>query len=226
MSIDFNRFKTCPQICSYCYVDVIEKIRPAYKEKLDENTTLVNENPKNFGNLLNIEYKKLRNSKNKDYERLDKLPVRVYGSGDYVPIHFEWMEIVEFKFYIISKSLTLKHFRQEIDKLLKLNNLTNIVLSFDNENINNYENVKDLTETDRITFAYTGVADDFNKIKDNYKFSIFFNISNKNIEKQKSKYIKQQCPCDSGLLESKRSCTYCNKCWRSSVTKQPEWNNV
>ena len=112
-----------------------------------------------------------------------------------------------------------------IDPLLKLENLTKIVLSFDNQNMNTYSHVRDYLNKDKIGFAYTGMADDFNLIKtQGYKFTIFFNISNKKVEKEKSRRIKEQCPCDSGLLAHDKSCSFCNKCWRSSVTKQRDWN--
>lgn len=57
---------------------------------------------------------------------------------------------VEFKFYIISKTLTLKHMESELNKLLNLNNLTKIILSFDNDNLTNYESCKHLFKKIRL----------------------------------------------------------------------------
>lgn len=226
LSIDFDRISTCPQICSYCYVGNMERIYPTYKAKIERNANLAKENPGNFAEQLNNEYGQLRKSKSKNYLNLNKLPVRVYGSGDYHPIHYKWMEKVEFKFYIISKTLTLKHMESELNKLLNLNNLTKIILSFDNDNLTNYESCKHLFKKDKIGFAYTGLADNFNNVKKDYAFDIFFNISDKKVEKEKSKLIKEQCPCDSGMLAHAESCTVCNKCWRSSVTGKKNWNKV
>ena len=225
LSIDFDRFKTCPQICKYCYVGNMERIYPAYKQKIERNENWAKEKPDNFAKQLNLEYEKLRKSKAKNYKRLNKLPVRVYGSGDYHPIHHEWMKKVDFKFYIISKTLSLSHMHDELKKLLKLKNLTKVILSFDSTNLINYEKCKQFLKTDKIGFAYTGMADEFNVVKTTgYTFDIFFNISDKKIEKEKSRLIKEQCPCDSGLLAHAESCSKCNKCWRSSVTSSPDWN--
>jgi hypothetical protein len=205
----------------------MERIYPAYKEKIERNVNWAKDNPDNFAKQLNLEYKKLRKSKSKIYRRLDKLPVRVYGSGDYHPIHYNWMEKVEFKFYIISKTLSLPHMHGELEKLLKLKNLTKVTLSFDEENLKNYESNKKFFKMDKINFAYTGMADEFNNVKSKgYKFDIFFNISDKKIEQAKSRLIKEQCPCDSKALPHAESCSVCNKCWRSTVTKQTGWNNI
>lgn len=83
LSIDFDRISTCPQICSYCYVGNMERIYPTYKAKIERNANLAKENPGNFAEQLNNEYGQLRKSKSKNYLNLNKLPVRVYGSGDY-----------------------------------------------------------------------------------------------------------------------------------------------
>jgi len=227
LSIDFDRFATCPTICSYCYVGNMERIYPAYKEKIERNVNWAKDNPDNFAKQLNLEYRKLRKSRAKSFRRLNKLPVRVYGSGDYHPIHYEWMKKVEFKFYIISKTLTLPHMHDELRKLLKLKNLTKICLSFDEYNLENYKSNKKFSKRDKINFAYTGMADEFNGVKSNgYHFNIFFNISGKKIEQAKSRTIQEQCPCDSKSLAHAESCSVCNKCWRSSVTKQKHWNNI
>jgi len=206
-------------------VGQLEKIYKAYKPKIEKNEKLAKDNPSLFAKRLNDEYNKLIKSKAKNYARLDKLPVRIYGSGDFKPHHLHFLKQLKFKFYIISKNITQRHMTMFIDPLLKLENLTKIVLSFDNQNMNTYSHVRDYLNKDKIGFAYTGMADDFNLIKtQGYKFTIFFNISNKKVEKEKSRRIKEQCPCDSGLLAHDKSCSFCNKCWRSSVTKQRDWN--
>jgi len=227
LSVDFDRFTTCPQICNYCYVGNMERIYPAYKQKIERNANWAKDNPDNFAETLNNEYKKLRKSDAKIFKNLEKLPVRIYGSGDYHPIHFKWLEKLEFKFYIISKSLTNAILEKELEKLLELKNLTKITLSFDAENIHNYFKCLKFFGKDKINFAYTGIADDFNVLKlKGYEFNIFFNISDKKIEQEKSRKIKEQCPCDSKLIEHNESCTKCNKCWRSSITKQSGWNTI
>jgi hypothetical protein len=197
----------------------MERIYKAYSTKIDKNYNWALSNPAEFAAQLNNEYWKLRNSKAKTWKRLNKLPVRIYGSGDYIPGHYNFLKDLNFKFFIISKTLTLKTMAFQIQALLELTNLTTIVLSFDADNIQNYDNVKHLFNTDRIKFAYTGMPDEFNTIKAQYSFNIFFNIGNKNVDKQKSRNHKEQCPCDSGLLAHNESCSYCNKCWRSSISK-------
>jgi hypothetical protein len=204
----------------------MERIYPSYKKKIEVNENWAKTKPDNFANQLNNEYGKLRKSKAKTIQGIEKLPVRVYGSGDYHPIHYEWMKRVNFKFYVISKTLTMSHMHEELNKLLKLKNLTKVILSFDETNLTNYQlNIKYIGK-DKIGFAYTGMADEFNMVKEQkYKFDIFFNISDKKVERAKSALIKEQCPCDSGVLAHDKSCTKCSKCWRSSVTREHNWNN-
>jgi hypothetical protein len=204
----------------------MERIYPAYKAKIENNVNWAKDNPENFAAQLNTEYRKHRKSKAKNYSRLEKLPVRAYGSGDYHPVHYEWMKKVNFKFFIISKTLTFPHMHKELRKLLKLKNLTKVCLSFDQHNLENYRINKKFFKKDKINFTYTGMADEFNAVKlQKYDFNIFFNISDKKIEKEKSRAIKEQCPCDSGILVHAKSCSICNKCWRSSVTKR-NWNTI
>jgi hypothetical protein len=151
--------------------------------------------------------------------------VRIYGSGDFVPEHLNWIPLLEFRYFIISKSLVTAKLYEYIEKLLCLTNLTKIILSIDNQNLHEYEHVKHLYGTDRIGFAYTGLADDYAQLKaDGLITNIFFNISQKKVEKVKSRLIKEQCPCDSGALAHNKSCSFCNKCWRSSLTRGKIWN--
>jgi len=224
LSVDFDRFTTCSVICDYCYVGQMEKIYPAYKGKTERNDRWARSDHKDFAQTLNAEYGKACKSKSKPMERLSKLPVRIYGAGDYIPVHYKFMKNLGFKFYIISKSLTEPNLITHIDKLTQLDNLTTICLSFDNDNLQNHEALKHRFKTDKIKFTYTGYADDFNQLKNRYNFDIFFNISSKKVEQAKSRLIKEQCPCDSGALAHAKSCSKCSKCWRSTITKGKEWN--
>ena len=227
LSIDFDRITTCNQICDYCYVENLERIYPAYWDKMKRNSNWATTKPKTFAQQLNTEYSKLRNSKAKNYKRLDKLPVRIYGSGDYIPKHFKFLQALNFKFYIISKNLTNAAMHKEIDKLLELANLTKILLSFDNQNIANYAAVQNYRSRSDTAYAFTGISDDCSRwLKEGYNFDVFFTIGSTKIEREKAQKIKAQCPCDSGLLAHKKSCTYCTKCWRSNKTRDKTWNNL
>ncbi len=223
ISLDFERTSTCSQICTYCYVKNTERMYKSYLPKITENAEFAIKDPALFAETLNNEYRKLINSKQKITEGLHKLPVRLYGSGDYIKEHYEFIKLLDFNFYIISKNLTLNSYQSELLKVSNLPNLTNILLSFDSQNISNYTDVSNFVKQNNITkykFAFTGLADEFTTIKQTYPvWNIFFNISEKNIEKDKSKLIREQCPCDSGALSSEKSCTKCSKCWRSSTVK-------
>lgn len=206
----------------------MENIYPAYLAKIQRNNSWAKDNPDNFARQLTTEYRKRRKSKSKKLERLEKLPVRIYGSGDYISEHYNFLSLVEFNFYIISKSLTMKEMQSDLKALLKLETLTRVVLSFDNENIKNYDNVKHLYRTDRIQFAFTGDKEDwilqteFNK----RKFGIFFNIGRKKEDIAFNKKTKESCPALAGKLEHNKACSHCNRCWRSSKTKAPDWNYI
>ena len=227
LSVDFDRFKTCPQICDYCYVGNLERIYPAYKEKLTRNTEWAHKNPIEFADTLNREYMKYRKSKSVKFDRLDKLPARIYGSGDFIPEHLEFMKKLDFKFYIISKSLTDPAWKGYLDELIKLPNLTKVILSLDNQNINNASYTETYYGKDKFGIAYTGEVDDFAKLKqDGLITTIFFNISNKKADMLKSRDHVEQCPCDTGRLAHNKACSFCSKCWRSSVTKTRGWNLI
>ena len=220
LSVDFNRDKTCSQICSYCYVENMERIYPAYSNKINSNYEWALKDANSFASQLNTEYWKLRNSKAKNWKRLHKLPVRIYGSGDYIPTHYNFLSQLTFKFFIISKTLTLKTMKFQVDQLHAVKNLASIVYSFDKDNLKNYKYIHaSYFGKDRCKLAFTGMPDDFKLLlEQGYKFDIFFNISGKQIELQKSRNFKEQCPCDSGVLAHAESCSHCNKCWRSSVS--------
>jgi len=228
LSIDFDRITTCNQICDYCYVENLERIYPAYWNKMKRNSNWATTKPKTFAQQLNTEYGKLRNSKAKQYLRLNRLPVRIYGSGDYVSKHYQFLKELTFKFYIISKNLTGANMHQELEKLLQLENLTNVLLSFDNQNIlANYKVAQSYRSHSNISFAFTGLSEDCsNWLKEGYLFDIFFTIGRTKEERLKARNIKAQCPCDSGLLAHNESCTYCNKCWRSKATRGKTWNKI
>jgi hypothetical protein len=204
----------------------MENIYPAYLAKIQRNNSRVKDNPDNFARQLTTEYQKRRRSRSKKMRRLEKLPVRIYGSGDYIPEHYEFMRQVEFNFYVISKSLTMESMASELEKLRKLPNLTRIVLSFDNQNIKNYENVKHLYKTDGIQFAFTGTGEDWilQTEFNGREFGIFFNIGRKDSDIEFSQSVKQSCPALAGKLEHDKACSHCNKCWRSSKTRSQDWN--
>lgn len=218
LSLDFNRDKTCPSICSYCYVDKLERIYPAYSSKLTSNYEQALQSPETFASIINAEYKKARKSKSKAYAKLHKLPLRIYGSGDYIPAHYNFMKHLDCKFYIISKSLTMSTMSYHRTKLFKLNNLTQIVFSFDSNNLQNYKNVKQLYNRDRVAFAFTGTPQEFTNSKtQGLKFNIFFNTAKNKSSVLLARKHNEQCPCDTDLIPSSGACTVCNKCWRSSV---------
>jgi hypothetical protein len=107
-------------------------------------------------------------------------------------------------------------------ELLKLPNLTSIVLSFDKNNIKNYSHITKYLGQDKVTSSYTGMPTEFEALTES--FSIFFNVSDKKADKLYTRKFKEQCPCDSGVLVSAEACSHCNKCWRSSVTKPKGWS--
>lgn len=216
LSVDFDRMNTCPQICSYCYVNTTEKIYSGYLQKIKRNNQWALNNPEEFADTLNKEYSKVETSRK--FDKL-KLPIRLYGSGDFIPVHYKFISKLNFPFYMISKSLTMKYMTSFIPVLLELENLTSIVLSFDKDNISNYENVKEWFGKDRIKFSYTGLYEEYVNLQD-YKFNIFFNIKKNKAEISKARLIKEQCPCDTKLIKSEKACTICNKCWRSTRSKK------
>ena len=217
LSLDFDRNSTCMQTCSYCYVDNMERIYPAYKAKIERNTKKLTENPVAFAENLNEDYKKKKKSKAKRYEGLNKLPVRIYGSGDFKPVHMLTLKGLDFKFFMISKNLTTPTLRSKVEELRGIENLTSLVLSFDNANImTNYNAVKQHYGKSKIKFAFTGLPDSFKDWKDmGYKFDVFFNISHKKEHVAQAKTFKERCPADTSELALQKACTKCSKCWRS-----------
>lgn len=218
LSIDFERARTCPSICSYCYVETSERIYKAYSTKITVNYEQALKSSELFAQELNAEYIKARKSRSKDFKRLHKLPIRIYGSGDYIPAHYNFISKLDFKYFIISKSLTMSTMTLHLNKLLKLKNLTKINLSFDQDNLHNYKNVRHLFGRDRIGFTFTGTHTQLQSAKNKgYKFNIFFNIEKNKKSITFARKHKEQCPCDTKLIPSEGACSVCNKCWRSSV---------
>ena len=120
----------------------------------------------------------------------------------------------------------MKEFADDLAKLRRLPNLTRIVLSFDNENIKNYENVKHLYRQDGIQFAFTGESEDWiiQTEFNNRDFGIFFNIGKKKSDTEFNKSTKQACPALAKKIPHDKACSVCNRCWRSSKTKSVDWN--
>lgn len=206
----------------------MERLYPAYGDKIEKNATWVKEDPQTFANTLNKEWRKNRKSKAKKFKKLEQLPVRMYGSGDFQPEHLAMYELLEFKFFIISKTLTSPDFKPYLDKVLSLDNVTSVVLSFDNQNIENYKTCLPLFGKDKIKFAFTGDPDDFMVQKEwnERSFNIYFNTNNKKKAKERSKQWSERCPADTGDIPLQRACTQCHKCWNSSLTKKKDWNKV
>ena len=167
-----------------------------------------------FADKLNSEYEKCLKSKAKKYEKLDAdFPIRIYGSGDFIPEHLIWLEKLNFKFFIISKNLTRPEYKQYIDKVLKLKNITVLNMSFDAQNIGNYEDI----DNSKIKYTFTGTPQEFIDVKDTKHFDTFFNI-NKRIKKENeiaSKFT-ESCPADVKKIPLRLACTVCNKCWKEN----------
>ena len=121
-SVDFSRAGTCGQICGYCYVNRLQKMYKAYSAKIILNHKLAKQNPANFAAQLNLEYRKLKNRKH--WEFLQKLPVRFYGSGDFIPEHLTIFQNIEFHSYLISKNLTDINYISYISDLLSIDKIT------------------------------------------------------------------------------------------------------
>lgn len=229
LSVDFDRESTCIQICDYCYVETMERIYPAYLDKIKRNSAFMTtkQGQIDFAERLNMEYEKARNSKSKMLQRLDRISVRIYGSGDFITEHYEVLKRLKFKFFVISKNVTTKGLKSYIPKLLSLDNLTSLCLSFDNQNMTTYKGVKSYFNKDKIKFMFTGLPDSFQSWKNmGLEFNVFFNIKKTKVEKMKARSFKERCPADVGEMKLQKACTYCNKCWRSSNTKNPDWNSM
>lgn len=228
LSLDFDRRGSCVQWCTYCYVDNMERIYPAYLNKIQRNNSLVKEDPEGFALQLDEEYFKARKSKAKANQGLEKMPVRIYGSGDYVPDHYEALSKVSFKFYMISKNLTMPEFAEERDKVHRIKNCTNVLLSFDNQNIKHFDEVADLRKVDGYRFCFTGTSEDwilqteFNK----RRFDIFFNIGKKKSDIDYNKKEPKACPALAKRIPHDKACSTCNKCWASSKTRGFDWNDL
>lgn len=228
LSVDFDRRGTCVQWCEYCYVDNMERIYTAYLTKIQKNNSWVSEDPKGFAAQLGNEYRKARRSKAKGMKGLDKMPVRIYGSGDYIPKHYDFLSELDFKFYLISKNLTMPDFAEERQKVHDIENCTNILLSFDNENIKHYDAISHLRKQDRYRFCFTGSTEDwllqteFNR----RRFDIFFNIGKKKVDIEFNEKDSKACPALAKRIPHDKACATCNKCWASSATRGKHWNSI
>ncbi len=188
---------------------------------------MTTDNPSEFAKQLNMEYLKARRSRSVDLQRLENLPVRCYGSGDFIPQHMEFLKDLKFKFFVISKNLTMSALVEHIKPLVALPNLTNLLLSLDSENLENFENIKPYLSDKKIKLCFTGLSTDFYATKIQEKIDVFFNIGKrKRSEQVQAQKIKVGCPVDSGKLALKKACTKCSRCWASSATKQPNWNEL
>ena len=218
LSVDFDRDSTCQVKCGYCYVGNMERIYPAYKKKVEENTKIARRLPLEFADGLNKEYLKAKLSVAKQFKRLKKrdMSIRIYGGGDFVPEHLEFLEYLQFPFFIISKNL-VRSSVDFTDKLVKFPNLTRLVLSLDSSMVDKFYDVSANRKlsSPKLQVSFTGTEADFNrlKVKDGLEFDIFFNIGKRKIDKEASSLHKEACPCDSGQLPHSESCSYCSKCW-------------
>ena len=206
VSLDFDRLTTCLHHCKYCYVNQMEKLYPNYLKKVKKNSILA-KNPVIFSQTLNEEYKK---------QKVKVPSVRLYGGGDYIPRHFNFINKLDFPFFIISKNLTTKYMRKDVGKLVRLSNSTSIILSLDAQIMDRYKKVSRLRRDNRnkVKLAFTGTPDQFEEVNQKgRKFDIFFNIKKDKINRQRSQTYKESCPCDSGQLEHHHSCLKCNKCY-------------
>lgn len=214
-SVDFDRTYTCNSICDYCYVGNTERLYKAYLPKIKFNTKAAISSPTEFAKKLNSWNLKQKKSKSKPSKAYNKTLLRMYGSGDYVPGHYKFLELLDFDYYIISKNLTLTTMVSQLDLLLALPHTKSIVLSFDNKNIANYQALQLYFKHPKITTSFTGTSKDFADILKTGKiFGIFFNISKKKKDKALAATFKENCPCTVGTLKSKGACTVCSKCWK------------
>jgi len=142
LSVDFDRGSTCIQKCDYCYVNNMERIYPTYLAKIRRNTKMVERRPEEFARKLNEEYEDAKKSRAKAFDRLDHLPIRLYGSGDFIPQHLKFIKNLDFKFFMFSKNLIRKEYEGYLGAFLQdIPNLTRINLSFDLSNLGNYQGI-------------------------------------------------------------------------------------
>lgn len=212
LSVDFDRDSTCRQKCPYCYVENMENIYPTYLAKVERNSEK-SENYEKFADKLNKEYEKIKKSRAKKYKRMEKVPVRIYGSGDFVPSHYEWLKLLDFRFFMFSKNLCFEDYVEYIPKLLKIDNLTMLNLSFDKYRLDKYSNIEEYKDQSKIRINFTGTPDEFEEHKDEYHFDVFFNIDKRKKKgREKASEFEETCPAECGKLDLQKACTYCNKC--------------
>jgi hypothetical protein len=240
LSLDFDRVNTCKVICDYCYIENMERIYPAYKAKTEVNTQLARQDPKLFAVKLNQEYNKALNSKSVKFAKLAKLPVRIYGGGDYEKVHYEIFKDLTFPFFLISKTLTMPAYTEDLNNILELPNCKSVVLSYDKYNSAGYlskkelmqqignvcygfknlvtNNTKLLSAVRKTKRSYTGIPEDFQIQKEvlDRKYEVFFLISDtKSARAVTKKTVNVRCPADTGEIPLQTACTSCSRCWKT-----------
>lgn len=188
----------------------MEKYIKHYTSNTDKNCEMATENPEDFAQQCNNTLRKLKTSKAKDWQALKiGRPIRIYGVGDYVPQHYEFLKELDFDFYIISKSI-IRY--KEIDKVLQLNNLSKLVLSYYSGNLNLY--TTEYYEEPKINYAFTGTSEEFsNALANRGHFDLFYNIEKNKAGYAAAKQYRNACPVDSGRLELAEACVTCSRCY-------------
>lgn len=199
--MDFAK-ATCEQRCSYCYVDTLVNIRKAYGVKISKNYISMKLDPLKLAQEANKEYKKLKTN----------ISVRAYGAGDYKPTHYTFFENLDFSTYLISKNLTKQKYQTDLLNLLALPNISSIVLSFDEQNINNYTYCTQYRNHPKIKFCYTGLPTEYSNIRKSYKFDIFFNTKKSRAARTQANMYSESCPCGTGQLQNTGACSICKRC--------------
>ena len=119
-------------------------------------------------------------------------------------------------------------FEDELNKVRKLEKITNVLLSYDNQNVKYYDDQKHLRKEDGIRFCFTGTSEDwilqteFNK----RRFDIFFNIGKKKADIEFNFSEPKACPALAKRIPHDKACATCNKCWASSKTRGSSWNEI
>lgn len=209
ISLDFSRDITCTYKCAYCYVKGMVSRMSTYEPKVIRNAIMAKDTPTEFSSLLNKEYRQLENKLKLD----NNFSVRIYGGGDYLPEHYEFLKLLDFKYYIISKALAQSSYIDELAKVVTLDNTTSVVLSFDKYTLANQGHANACKNMlDKIKIAYTGTPIDFKNLDGKEHVDIFFNILKTNQSKEDAKEFAASCPCATGAEELKSSCTRCKRC--------------
>jgi len=206
-SLDFDRKSTCEHNCRYCYVTQMEKIYPAYYDKVVRNGKMAKWQNGKMIKMLNeeLEKKKL------------KTPLRVYGGGDFQPEHMEIFRHIATTCYIISKNLTLKKNLEFLKELISIKNVTRILLSYDTQTLHRN---RPIIESDKIKYCFTGEVEQYKEYVENkFNFDIYFNVRKTKAAKAIAAFISIACPCDAGCIKHDLACLQCRRCWESYKIK-------